>query len=258
MTESWWIKFERAQHHRAEAETVIAEMLSQPTIRVEKSFDGNRWNYRVHHDVAVNTRLPAIIGDFLFDLRSALDHIIAANVARPNNSTLFPIYYEDFTTPAHLTQRLKSHADRWANLEKQLPRPVFKVLELAQPFIVCQIDGTDPSEAALTILSELHNRDKHASLGVVTHHILNPRGFVAGPDGRRVPIQYPGLTPDSMIPNGSIIFASEDEMQIEFEGEVKLAVVGGPLARHRPLPESFDDIQSEVEAVLQTIERNMP
>lgn len=90
MAESWWIKFERAHRHRAEAEALIAEMRSRPTIRVEKSFDGSRWSFRVHHDVPTDNELPAIIGDFLFNLRSALDHIIAANVKHPDNSNLFP------------------------------------------------------------------------------------------------------------------------------------------------------------------------
>lgn len=72
---------------------------------------------------------------------------------------------------------------------------------------------------------------------------------------RRIPVNYPVLIEDGMIPNGSRVLVSLDDLVVDFEAEIKLAAIAGPLARHRPLPKSFDDLGAEVEAVLGSAER---
>ena len=258
--DSWWLKFERAQEHRAEAERMISDLLmrADATLRVEASYVDSRWIYTVHRDLDVDGRLAVVIGDFLFGLRSALDHILTRNLKAPSSKAHFPIFHEDFlASKATEPKRFANYRKMWKDLEAQLPRPVFKVIELAQPFIVCQISGSDPAEAALSILNELQNRDKHASLGVVDHYIADAAGFVVQPNGERARISYPGLTAEMMLVNGQRVFEHPEELQIDITGRIQLAVVAGPNARHRPLPESFDDITEEVRSVLEAIERNM-
>lgn len=48
VTESWWLKFERAQEHRTEAERMISElsMRADATLRVEASIADRRERFR--------------------------------------------------------------------------------------------------------------------------------------------------------------------------------------------------------------------
>jgi hypothetical protein len=261
MTHSWWLKFNRAIEHQAAVEQIITRITTEAdnSIRIEKELVDGEWAYRLRYDVGSDETLPVIIGDFLFNLRSALDHIVAANMAKPSSKSQFPIFHEDFlaTTPAE-PPRFKNYRKTWKDLESQLPRAVFVSVELAQPFVVCRITGTDPAEAALSILNELQNRDKHSSLGVVSTGVTNSVGYIIEKSGQRIPIRYPTLTSTAMVPNRTQIFGSTEELDVRFTGNVALAVVAGPNARHRPLPMSFADLTREVEAVLQVIERNMP
>lgn len=260
VTDSWWLKFDRAQEHRVEAERMISALLTRAdaTLRVEASYVDSRWIYTIHRDLTIDERLAVVIGDFLFGLRSALDHILARNLTSQLSKTHFPIFHEDFlSSKTSEVKRFANYRKTWKALEAQLPQPVFKVIELVQPFIGCQISGTDPAEAALSILNELQNRDKHASLGVVDHYIANAAGFIVQPAGERVQIAYPGQTAEMVLVNGQQIFEHPDLLRIDFTDNIRLAVVAGPEARHRPLPESFDDITEEVRSVLKMIERNM-
>ncbi|MCU1585974.1 MAG: hypothetical protein JWM49_2530 [Microbacteriaceae bacterium] len=38
------------------------------------------------------------------------------------------------------------------------------------------VSGAQPAESALSVLPELQNRDKHASLRVVTDHVIHQAG----------------------------------------------------------------------------------
>jgi hypothetical protein len=67
MTESWWLKYERAQQHRREAEAMIADVLTDPapTITVSKAFSNGSWEFSMHPDAEIPEMLPVVIGDYL-------------------------------------------------------------------------------------------------------------------------------------------------------------------------------------------------
>jgi hypothetical protein len=259
MTESWWLKYERAQQHRREAEAMIANVFSDPapTITVSKAFSNGRWEFSMHHDAEIPEMLPVVIGDYLFGLRSALDHIVSKNMTRRTNKTPFPIYHQDFLTrvPAEPPQ-FASYRQNWKALKAHLPPGVFAVVELAQPFIICKATGTDPLDAGLTILNDVQNSDKHNELLGIFGGIAVDVGTVVYPNGDRVTIQ--DAPKGGAFVNGSRFVDSEVDAEVELLGEVRLMLKSSSSTRLRPLPESLDDLSVEVEAVLQTIERNMP
>lgn len=98
--------------------------------------------------------LPSVIGDFLFNVRSALDHIVYSLISRNapkelRNSTAFPIC---------------SSADNFADALKRrlagVPEKAVTLIERLQPYH----GGENP----LGTLDNLHNIDKHRSLHLAT------------------------------------------------------------------------------------------
>lgn len=252
---SWQLKFDRAQRHRMDAEAMVAAATTEQEIRIEKELVGKEWVYTVHHDAVIDPAFPAVLGDFLFNLRSAIDHIAASNRTSPTWKTPFPLFHEPvggLPTPGE-PARLKRYRDIWANVKANTPPAVFDVMDAAQPFNAP--NGLVPANMALAVLNELHNRDKHGSLAVVTTGIKDIKCWVLTPDGLR-PVRDPNLPP-GMFPNGADIFRDERSLEFRVRGEVGLAVAAGPTGGYRFLPTCLEDMSDEVGLLLAAIESVM-
>lgn len=250
---SWWLKFDRAQYHRREAEAMVASATAEQDIRMQKvRADGGDWIYTVHHDAVVDPSFPAVLGDFLFNLRSALDHIAAANRLKPTAKSPFPLFHDPIgqaAVPGEPT-KYKSYRNSWAQVRANTNPAAFKAMDAAQPFNAPV--GVDPTTTALAVLNHLQNRDKHASLTVVTSGIKDIECWVVMPDGDH-PIRDPKLAP-GMFPNGADIFHDARDLDIRARGSVALSILAGPNSKYFPLPLSFEDMADEVALVLQSIE----
>lgn len=257
MTEpvSWWVKFDRAQDHREKAEAMVARATVQQPIRIEKTQTNGDWSYTVHHDATIDVAFSAVVGDFLFNLRSAIDHIAAANRLKPTLKSPFPLFHDPIGGPPVPGEpaRYKAYRNAWAQVGANTPLAVFAVMDAAQPYNAP--DGLVPADTALAVLNELHNRDKHASLAVITSGIKDIECWVEMPDGRH-PIRDPRL-PSGMFPNGADIFHDKRELDIRARGEVALAIAAGPTEGYRFLPRSFGDMAGEVALLLKSIEAAM-
>jgi len=233
---------------------VAAATAPQP-IRIEVNKAGAFWEYTVHHDAVVDPMFPVVVGDYLFNLRSALDHIAAANRLKKTARAPFPIFHDPIMNepaggePA-VAKRLKRYRDIWAEVRANTFPDAFEIMDRAQPFNAGP--GYEPANTALAILNELQNRDKHASLAVVTTGIGDVRSTLILPDGAHVAIPGPKL-PEGLFVNGATIFREAHEARIETEGTVKLAIAAGPTGALRGLPEAFEEMSSEVAAVLRVI-----
>lgn len=253
---SWWLKFDRAQNHREEAEAMVAAATYEQEIRIEKTeSDIGKWLYTVHHDASIDRSFPAVVGDFLFNLRSALDHIAAANRLRPTLKSPFPLFHDPIGGPTLPGEppRYRAYRRVWAQIGANTPPAVFAAMTAAQPYNAP--NGLVPADTALAVLNELQNRDKHANLAVVTSGIKDIQCWVETPDGQRA-IRDPGLPP-GMFPNGANIFSLEHDIEIRARGRVALAIAAGPTAGYRPLPESFGDMVGDVATLLKSIEAVM-
>lgn len=228
----------------------------EQAIRIEKTqTEGGVWHYTVHHDATIDPAFPAVVGDFLFNLRSALDHIAAANRRKPMLKTPFPLFHDPISSPAAPGEpsRYQRYRNTWEQVRANTPPAVFKLMDDAQPFNAPA--GLVPADTALAVLNELQNRDKHASLAVVTSGIKDIECWVELPDGRR-PIRDPELPP-GMFPNGANIFNHDQDLDIRCRGRVALAIAAGPTSGYRPLPQSFGDMAGDVETLLKSIEAVM-
>jgi hypothetical protein len=99
-------------------------------------------------------RLSVLIGDFLFNIRSALDYLVwqlvLINKCEPGKSTMFPI-----------TSNPKTFADEIRrNRLKGVSAAAQKAIESLQPY--------HTGNESLAVLAKLHNTDKHQAFNLTT------------------------------------------------------------------------------------------
>jgi hypothetical protein len=150
------LKLVRAQKHLDEVKALIEKnTLGECVIVPEKDFEHRVTILRVSLSPKPDPEISAISGDALFDLRSALDHVVwqlvLANASNtPTVSNQFPI-----TTSA---KEFAEAIDR-KRLRGVSPKAA-ALIESLQPYQA----GNEP----LGTLNTLHNIDKHRTLNVVT------------------------------------------------------------------------------------------
>jgi hypothetical protein len=158
-------KLLRADEHHAELAAEVQAFVEGPPYLITESFDGD-----VHVMVAEVVqhppmRLSVILGDLLYNLRSALDHLAwqfaLATTERPDWRTAFPIY----DSPREFKDRARI---------QDVPPEVALLMEAMQPY-------HDRAQGVLPWLGQelvpvrnMGNRDKHQSLHIVTA-LVNPK-----------------------------------------------------------------------------------
>ena len=92
---SWDLKVERAEHHLDEVKTKMAAYAARNPFRATRVRQprGQRhiWLYRLEMTEEPDPMIPVIVGECLYDLRSALDHLAVAMAPRSRKaSAAFP------------------------------------------------------------------------------------------------------------------------------------------------------------------------
>lgn len=195
MSKSYLMKLARAERHLKEY-VGLAQLLTQnhPWELVE-SWEADAWIYTVSiPEVPSDWSGLVVMGDILFNLRSALDHI-AVEVAGGKRSVTFPITTFDIDQVEADGRYSHSDARRsFANFVNGIPAEAVNVIKQVQPFNAIGSDG-DVTAHPLAILRRLQNFDKHRGL------LLSSRALdVVGLEGRDVNV--------NPIAHGSIVLRS--------------------------------------------------
>jgi len=119
------------------------------------------------------TRFAIVLGDLLFNVRSALDHIAVAcaPLARKRQAG-FPIY-----------ERLNDEEQRkFESMTRDMAPEAVAAIEYVQPYNVANRTSRINPESveALFALNALQDADKHRSLAVLVGGISHPRVQVSG------------------------------------------------------------------------------
>lgn len=166
--DSWWLKIKRAQQHMVEINRcagAYAQRHPYEVVRLPKSKrNPKRWRYKLVME-SPDAMVAIMLGDFIHNLRSALDHIVVAcSVPKHRKSASFPVLYEDvFARDAHGefihpdAERREDFRTALRGLERRA-HPLAMVLA-AQPY-----KSADPANHIFGILSRLENADKHRRL----------------------------------------------------------------------------------------------
>ena len=155
-----YLKLDRAERHLNE----ILGMLSLVEVGECRIFPEHDKNLdllvqRISITPKPDATLAVVIGDFLFDIRSALDHLVwqlaVLNGCLPDRDNMFPI-----TTKPDLFTRAITPRDRFKGRLHGVAQSHVTLIEGMQPY--------RRGNESLKRLDTLHNADKHNTLNLTT------------------------------------------------------------------------------------------
>lgn len=223
---SYGLKFHRASEHFVELERLIAPYDNPRPYEVRHSIQGKRQQhvYTVHAIGEPDPFIAVVLGELLFALRSALDHLRVAIVPRKERyGPGFPIFTEDpfrrVPGSRKYVERSPDNRRRWISSVRGMDPRAIREIANVQPFRWPQ---DQVPHMALAALSRLNNADKHRELVPVFHH-LNPTEKIL--NGESQPVPPPPA--NGVYANGATIHRSDREMQVEACGAL-VVVVAAP------------------------------
>jgi hypothetical protein len=97
---SWHLKVERADQHIEEVKAAMAAYAGRRPFRAvrvrQPKAQRHIWLYRLEMTEEPDPMIPVIIGECIYDLRSALDHLAVAMAPRNRKaSAAFPVEWTD-------------------------------------------------------------------------------------------------------------------------------------------------------------------
>jgi len=242
MTDSWWLKLDRAEQHLKEFEGLIAPLLERCVNPVSKGWETYNQQlmfvYRVRFsNPDLDERLPVIAGDFMHNVRSALDHVAVALAPDDRKrDASFPIFTCDIHARDEATGSYLHSSDRrrWLSRVGGMPQKALAIIDFVQPFHGDH-KWQDPRDSPLALLSEFQNADKHRELTVVAQGLTDPEFLFTNPDGT-VTRKQPLEPPDGLMRDGAIVGLDSanppQKMEMQVEGTPRIVIgssIDGPV-----------------------------
>jgi hypothetical protein len=227
MTDSWWLKFKRAQRHMVELRRMArlyAKANPYEIVRVSQpKRKDNRWRYRLALRPP-DPMLVAVLGDFVHNLRSALDHVVVAcSPPADRNNASFPVTHRDLWAKDANGEFLDRDAEGREDFDRAirgLSDTAKACVKLAQPY-----QGDSPVSHVIGMLNRLENADKHR--GTINLGIALQGGSVAVYSRGVLKAEFRGR-PDQFLKNGAEIISFEVPNPSIKESQVKVEAGGTP------------------------------
>jgi hypothetical protein len=224
-TPSHRLKLDRADEHLKDINDLtesLRERREYPVIETMKpERKGPRWEYRLDlSHVQPPERLPILIGDYLFNMRSALDHLIVAIAPRKyRHKVSFPIHRtnplaRDEASGDYLNTEAARH---WRALADCLPDDCFAALTVLQPYEAAALHRQRAHHHALTLLSAFQNADKHRELIDAIAGLTKVEVDINGETTYAVPT----------FKDGTIVVASPEKMDVKVKGVATIGLKRG-------------------------------
>jgi hypothetical protein len=230
---SFVAKVSRAKKHLVELEAEVKRFADTHPYTVGERIEGKKQRKTrrlVFTADPANKDIPIIAADVIYNLRSALDHLMSSMVApKDRGSAMFPIYFQgvwEAIVPGENQQRIKNRM-RWASDVKTLPDDAITVLKRLQP-------PDDPREADepsfLPLINRLSNRDRHTKLPVVAAGLNSIQATFTEADGT-VRTMMGDVLPDYVLNNeAEFLDIPDDAVDVKIRG---VPVVGIKMGTER-------------------------
>ncbi len=255
MTDDWWLKFRRAEKHMVDIQEearryASSNPYSNTRIRLPDSQNEIRYRFRITEQP--DPVIAVMLGDFIHNLRSALDYIIVACVPKQRRKQAsFPILYEDIFAKGKDGQFVVKDTYLRKSVETTIKglHPEARALIISlQPYQAMK-HGLSPDNA-LGVLCRLETADKHRKIitigcgGQDFTINLTVRGFTEPFKSQRLlatgtefledntVIPYPFPLGGIRYPDGSSIKPSDMEMHLS--GTVKISVKVSKIGGNQP------------------------
>lgn len=222
-TPSHRLKLHRAEKHLIDLDDMTIEIGQRKQYPVSETINAKRKRtYRLDlSGVEVDEMFPIVFGDFLFNVRSALDHLMVA--IAPNKRKANAGFSINTKDPLAVDENSGCYLDaekatKWLAETKGLPDDCVTALRLMQPYETAAQGRGPAQDHPLAILSALHNADKHRNLIPVLTALGESEVTVNNVTSQ--------VVPGGVLKDGAMLHASNRPMKVEIEGS---AVIGiGP------------------------------
>jgi hypothetical protein len=219
---SWDLKVERAGQHLEEVKQAMAAYASRnpyQAVRVRQP-KGQRhvWLYRLDMTEEPDPMIPVIVGECLYDLRSALDHLAVAMAPRNRKaSAAFPVEWTDPWERDAAGNFIYGEERRrsFDSKIKGMPEEAVETIRAAQPY-----QRKNSELETLSLISRLENADKHRQLIALGNGVMNARSIVTV-GGEAIKQETAGFRPD-----GAEIAKFGFNNRVPRESEVTVTVSG--------------------------------
>lgn len=221
------LRIQRARKHLKELQVLVGAFERADVYTVSERVEGkNReYVYRLKFTTEPDERIPVIAGDFLHNLRSALNYLMHGLVPSNRRSkTQFPIFSQD---PFARDPKTRCYVERdpdkrraWKRYVEGVDPKVLAYLKEIQPYSKGPLDGHLHLLAALNSLS---NSDKHRELIDAPFGLEHAERTIWFGD-KPVWREWPGR----MMRDGAELFRSEAPVKVEVDGTPRVLIrVGG-------------------------------
>lgn len=177
--DSWWLKFDRAEQHLKEIQAEIATMMDVATYGAVRSPHQSQehrhiWRYVLRFNEYPDPMFSTVLGDFIHNIRSGLDHLAVGLVPSARKThTFFPVQIRDIwkrdAKRRYLVRDPESRRSFRAAIKGMRPEAV-TVIKALQP---CN-QGDRAHLHGLSLINRLENADKHRGLTTVYSTLQNP------------------------------------------------------------------------------------
>jgi hypothetical protein len=169
-------KLRRAEKHVKDLEAEIERYSARHPYTVRPVFEGKKPSLRLEFtEYPEDTDISLIAGDALYNLRAALDHLMAALVPKAQQrSVYFPIFFQGVwgeSVPGENEERTKTRA-RWRSYTANVADDAIAILKAVQPR-----DGARDSDPTLNFLAALNRlavKDRHVKLPFIAPTLGQP------------------------------------------------------------------------------------
>ncbi|MGD0054636.1 MAG: hypothetical protein ABSC34_04265 [Acidimicrobiales bacterium] len=244
---SYLLKMERAEKHLKDLKIAIAEYASSHPYTVTVGREGKRQVHRLHFTSQLDRRVSLIAADFVYNIRSGLDHLAAElNPPRYRTKTMFPILWEGVwepEVPGENEQRTRDRA-KWLTTTRHMNPEAVAILKTLQPHV---FEDLNLDIFFLDAFNRLSNKDRHSHLPLIVSGLRN--AFVTctqadGSTGRLVDDRNGVVKDNASIPVP--------------KGAVNVKIKGTPAVIIRIAePKGFVEIPSFFEERLETVRRRV-
>jgi hypothetical protein len=170
---SYLRKIARAEKHLNDLKPIIASYVESQPYVLER--DDNSSPYRIHMTSGVPRDIPLISGDFIYNIRSALDHLAAAlNPPSRRRSVYFPIFWSGVWDEPVEGEETKKTEDRqkWLTSTREMAPRAVEIIKRQQPDYSAH--NSDKEVHFLHGVNLLSNYDKHFELPAILAGVGEP------------------------------------------------------------------------------------
>lgn len=227
-------KLRRAEKHIKDLEIEISRYSARHPYTVRSKFEAKkkpclRLEFTEYPE---DTDISLIAGDALYNLRAALDHLMAALVPKTQErSVYFPIFFQGVwgkPVPGEDEERAKNRA-QWCRYTTDVADEAVAILKAVQPRNGAR--DSDPTINFLVALNRLAVKDRHVKLPFIAPTLGQPVVTFLRADGATRK-SWTELAPGHSLEDGAELNPNpwpEGAVKVKIEGTPVITVkVGGP------------------------------